>query len=105
MEAGNRQGVRNSSPAEWTGPENGWRLSAPGLASAAGSLETQSRRVGWRGALSVEARPCGRVERALVQILVVVATIRVRPYWAYTPEDRGGEGFRDNCVRSRVSRT
>ena len=57
MEAGNRQGVRNSSPAEWTGPENGWRLSAPGLASAAGSLETQSRRVGWRGALSVEARP------------------------------------------------
>jgi len=27
MEVGIRQGVCNNSPAEWTGPENGWRSS------------------------------------------------------------------------------
>jgi len=26
MEAGNRSGVRNCSPAEWTSSKNGWRL-------------------------------------------------------------------------------
>jgi len=47
MEVGIRQGVCNDSPAEETGPENGWRCSVPPIPGRRGrALGSARSRVG-----------------------------------------------------------
>ena len=81
MEVGIRQGVCNNSPAESTGPENGWRWSVGPIPGRSGngcprgssSQAGTSRRA---VAVRVEVRGRPRAEPPRVQILVVVANIQ-----------------------------
>lgn len=88
-----RQGVCNNSPAECTGPENGWRSSGGLTPGRDGQDEISSSRVGGRG-VRAEGRPRGRPERTSVQILVAVAS---------TPESSFGGPKRRKVPRERKS--
>ena len=76
MEVEIRQGVCNNSPAEWTSPENGWRLSVwPILFHC---CYTMQQWVGGHGGFSMKLLAWAWVKQLLVQILVVVANIQMR---------------------------
>ena len=76
MEVGTRQGVCNNSPAEWIGPENGWRSSVSLIPDLWGKCDAPKSRRAWRSRSSLRVRT--RAKRPLVQILVVVASIQMR---------------------------
>lgn len=84
MEVGTRQGVCNNSPAESTGPENGWRCSVGprpgrwGRPLPCGGEAARLERVGGPPGCARKPRERSRVEPPRVQILVVVANIQTR---------------------------
>ena len=116
MEVGIRQGVCNNSPAESTGPENGWRWSVGPIPGRSGSGRlyggsNQARTSRRAVAVRVEVRERSRAEPPRVQILVVVANIQTGTLKAEvekgstgTALERGSVGpkRRDNSRLKRV---
>ena len=115
MEVGIRQGVCNNSPAESTGPENGWRWSVGPIPGRSGNGRVrgsnQARTSRRAVAVRVEVRERSRAEPPRVQILVVVANIQTGTLKAEvekgstgTALERGSVGpkRRDNSRLKRV---
>ena len=63
MEVGIRLGMCNNSPAEWTCPENGWRLNVMSMLGLYGSHQT------------VKSRWMQRLRRRLIEIWVGASSV------------------------------
>ena len=66
----------NNSPAEWTSSENWWRSAGHRYSTIAANKKQAMRKRAWTSVW--KARVWTRLERRLVQILVVVANIQMR---------------------------